>query len=169
MVLVIVLTRIITKHREKFIQIIKAAFRRFFPKMEHKIGSEKIENDIKNIFLAWDTLRTGNWKGPLLGTFLSLAFDSLAIFFLFIAVGISLGMLISGYGLPILFGKVAFIFPGGLGVIESTMTALFTSLGIPLAEATLVVLTYRLLSFWIPLITGFFVIPILDSQKISTE
>jgi len=54
--------------------------------------------------------------------------------------------------------------PGGVGVIESTMTALYTSLGVPYSVAVVVVLTYRVLSFWFPLVLGFPLILILEKQ-----
>ena len=86
-----------------------------------------------------------------------MAFDVLTLYFLFVAAGnnISLGVLLAGYGLPLLLGKVAFIIPGGVGVVESSMAVLYNGLGIPAATTAVVVLGYRLISFWVPSLAGF--------------
>lgn len=113
--------------------------------------------EANNLFDAWDTLWQGTWHRPAVGAFLNIAFDMLTLYFLFIAAGenISPGMLLAGYGLPLLLGKVAFFIPGGVGVVESSMVVLYTGLGVPQATAVVVVLGYRLISFWIPSLTGF--------------
>ena len=93
-----------------------------------------------------------------MGAVFNIAFDMLTLFFLFIAAGheVSLGVLLAGYGLPLLVGKMAFIIPGGVGVVEGSMTALYTGLGTPNAITVVVVLGYRLISFWLPSLFGFF-------------
>lgn len=63
-------------------------------------------------------------------------------------------MLITGYSIGVLFMAVA-ITPQGVGVVEGVMTAAFVSLGVPVARATIAVLAYRGISFWLPLLTGF--------------
>ena len=112
-------------------------------------------------------LLAGGWRGPLLGAALNVAFDMLTLYFLFIAARnrVSLGVLLTGYGLPLLMGKMAFMIPGGVGVIESTMAALYTGLGVPKSVAVVVVLAYRILSFWLPLLVGFPLILIMQSRK----
>ena len=113
--------------------------------------------DVENIFNAWDELWKGGWHLLILGAFLNVTFDMLTLYSLFLAVGshISFGMLLSGYALPILLGRIAFILPGGVGVIETSMAALYNSLGIPDNVAAVVVGSYRLISFWIPSLIGF--------------
>jgi len=116
------------------------------------------QKGVSNLFDAWDALwLQGAWIRPAEGAFLNMAFDVLTLYFLFVAAGnnISLGVLLAGYGLPLLLGKVAFIIPGGVGVVESSMAVLYTGLGIPPATAAVVVLAYRLISFWGPSLTGF--------------
>ncbi|GAP13692.1 conserved hypothetical protein [Longilinea arvoryzae] len=116
-----------------------------------------VRKGMENIFSAWDELRMGKWHRLMLGAFLNVFFDLLTLYFLFIAAGvqISLGVLLSGYALPLLLGRLAFILPGGVGVVESSMAGLYASLGIPDATAVVVVLAYRLISFWIPSLSGF--------------
>ena len=113
-------------------------------------------------------LLAGGWRGPLLGAVLNVAFDMLTLYFLFIAAGhqVSLGVLLTGYGLPLLLGKMAFFIPGGVGVIESTMIGLYNGLGVPDAVTVVVVLVYRVLSFWLPLLIGFPLIIILQKREV---
>ena len=107
-------------------------------------------------FSAWDTLRAGGWRGPALGAVLNIVFDMLTLYFLFVAAGhaVSPGVLLAGYGLPLLLGKVTFL-PGGVGIVEGTMAALYDGLGVPDGVTVVVVLTYRVLSFWLPTLLGF--------------
>jgi len=113
--------------------------------------------EASDLFGAWDALWQGAWHRPMVGAFLNVAFDLLTLYFLFVAAGenISLGVLLAGYGLPLLLGKVAFIIPGGVGVVESSMAVLYNGLGVPQTTTVAVVLSYRLISFWIPSLAGF--------------
>ncbi len=126
---------------------------------------DKVTESIQHLFSTWEYLIHTGWKGPLLGTSLNVIFDILTLFFVFMAAGkvISPFVLIAGYGLPWLFGRMAFIFPGGVGIIESTMVAMYISLGIESSLATVVVLTYRVISFWLPSIIGFLILPFLNN------
>ena len=124
---------------------------------------------LNELFNDWDSLLVGGWRGPLLGAILSVAFDMLTLYFLFIAANypISPDKLLTGYGLPLLLGKMAFFIPGGIGVVESTMTSLYISLGVPSSVAVVVVLSYRLISFWLPLLLGFPLILTLENHKVE--
>lgn len=100
-------------------------------------------------------LRHG-WHGPAAGAVLNIGSDIFTLYILFVAAGyrVSPGMLLAGYGLPLLVGRLPIV-PGGVGVVEATMTAIFIGLGAP-HDATLVAtLSYRLFSFWIPTLLGF--------------
>ena len=44
--------------------------------------------------------------------------------------------------------------PGGLGAVEAALVAGLTGIGIPTEIAVSVVLSYRLLTFWLPVIPG---------------
>src|SRR6185437_606201 len=46
------------------------------------------------------------------------------------------------------------ITPGGLGFVEAGLTATLVWAGVPAANATLAVLAYRLVSYWLPLVAG---------------
>lgn len=116
-----------------------------------------IRNAMDNIYEGLALLRHIGWIRPALGAGMNIGFDMLTLYFLFIAAGhaINPGILLAGYGLAFLLGKVAFLFPGGVGVIESGMTAVYASLGIPNSISVVVILGYRLFSFWLPSLLGF--------------
>ncbi|MFL7893323.1 MAG: YbhN family protein [Anaerolineales bacterium] len=127
---------------------------------------DRMEEKLGELFQSWDLLVAGGWHGPALGATINLVFDMLTLYLLFIAAGnpVSPAILLTGYGLPLILGKMAFIIPGGVGIIEGSMIALYSGLGVPGSIALVVVLTYRMLSFWLPLLLGFPIIWILQSR-----
>jgi uncharacterized protein (TIRG00374 family) len=60
---------------------------------------------------------------------------------------------IVGYGVSVLFSLIS-VLPAGIGVAEASLGAAFVSFGISGAVAAVVVLTYRILETWLPLVTG---------------
>lgn len=91
--------------------------------------------------------------------FLAHLLDITTLYILFRAFNqtIGLGTLVAGYAVGILFWVVS-ITPQGIGVVEGVMALTFTSLGISGAVATTVVLAFRSLTFWIPMLLGFFAV-----------
>jgi uncharacterized protein (TIRG00374 family) len=145
------------KNREGFTLIvvrITAYFARFLHKTYTPAPTEAL---INRIFAALEMLGNGGWQRPFFGAMIYTVFDMLTLYFFFIAAGYPVGpeILVVGYGLPLLLGKIAFLLPGGIGVVESTMAALYTGLGVPGSIAVVVVLSYRVFSFWIPTLIGF--------------
>jgi len=112
---------------------------------------------VKQFVATWHSLRKGKWQRPMLGAIANLIFDMLTVYFLFIAAGhyVSVGILFAGYGLPFILGRMAFMLPGGVGVIEAGMVAIYDSLKVPNAVSVVVILGYRLFSFWMPTLLGF--------------
>lgn len=149
------------KYREKSKVFGYQVVSKVFKLLRKTIDQKVINHEFDRLFNTWDTLLAGGWKDPLIGAGINILFDMTTIYFIFRGAGIAipLDILITGYGLPILFGKMAFIIPGGIGVIETTMIGLYTNLGVPLQAATIVVLVYRFISFWTPLLIGFVLIP----------
>lgn len=78
------------------------------------------------------------------------------------------GVLLAGYGMPLLLARIS-ILPGGLGVTEGSMVALYHALGVPTAVTVLVVLAYRLLSFWVPTFVGFPLIAYLQREHVRDD
>ena len=61
--------------------------------------------------------------------------------------------LFAAYGIANVLGVVPFT-PGGLGVIDSTAPLLLVSFGVTRSVATLGVLAWRLVNFWLPIPAG---------------
>lgn len=110
---------------------------------------------------AWRALRErhGLARTPV-GEMFAVAFDVLSLYLLFLAAGhtLGVGLLLAGYGLPLLAGKLTVV-PGGLGVVEGGMVAMYHALGVPAPTAVTVVLAYRVVSFWLPNLLGLTLIP----------
>jgi phosphatidylglycerol lysyltransferase len=70
---------------------------------------------------------------------------------------VSFEVLVAGYAMMMLFWVVSPT-PGGAGVVEGLMPVIFASLGVPISRATVISLAFRGLSFWIPLLVGFFLL-----------
>jgi uncharacterized protein (TIRG00374 family) len=151
------------RHRSRITELAVRLARRWATLRHRPYDPASTEASVARLFRAWDTLRTGGWRGPILGATLNTGFDMLTLYFLFVAAGhpVSLGVLLAGYGLPLLLGKVTFL-PGGVGVVESTMAALYHGLGVSNGVAVVVILIYRFFSFWLPLLIGFPLIPYLQ-------
>lgn len=130
----------------------------YFARIQHRpYNPAQTETSIGQIFSALDTLGKEGWKRPIFGAIVSASFDMFTLYFFFIAAGYAIEpeILIVGYGLPPLLGKMAFLLPGGVGVVESIMAALYTGLGVPGSIAVVVTLSYKIFSFWIPTVVGF--------------
>jgi len=64
------------------------------------------------------------------------------------------GLLVA-YGLAYVLAAIP-LTPGGLGVVEATLTSLLVGFGTPRGVATLGVVAYRLVNFWLPIPLGGF-------------
>jgi len=82
--------------------------------------------------------------------------DMLCLFFSLMAFGyvVNPGVLIFAYCVATLAGLISFI-PGGIGIVEGTMSLTLIGLGVPSTVAVFAVLLYRLLSFWLIMPVGF--------------
>lgn len=145
------------RNRDRALASVISISRRFSSLRRQPFDPSSATASTQNFFAAWDSLRSGAWKKTVAGALLSVLFDILTLYFLFLAAGhnVSPGVLLAGYGLPLLLGKVAFIVPGGVGVVEGSMVALYDNLGVPDPVTVVVVLGYRLISFWLPSLSGF--------------
>lgn len=128
-----------------------------------------VQTDIERLFNTWDTLRTGDWRRPVAGAVLTVALDMLTLYLIFMAAGhrVSPGILLAGYGLPLLLGRLS-ILPGGVGIVEGTMTVLYNGLGVPNPITVVVILAYRAISFWLPALLGFLLVPYLQHSSQRT-
>ena len=133
-------------------------FNRQWAALRHKpFDPQATINLVDEFFLTFATLGNGGWIRPLIGAVMNIGFDMAAFYFLFLAAGypIDLGDLVAGYGFPLAMGKLAFFFPGGVGVVEVSMLAVLNRLAVPSAIGVVVIMGYRLFSMWLPTIFGF--------------
>ncbi|MCB0210078.1 MAG: flippase-like domain-containing protein [Anaerolineae bacterium] len=87
---------------------------------------------------------------------------SMYVLFLAFQYPITFGPLVAGYSMAILFLIVSPT-PMGVGVVEGVTPLVLISLDVPAAVATVVVLAYRGLSFWLPMFIGFVLLQRLKS------
>lgn len=128
----------------------------FIARIRHKPENRPAaEAAVARLLGGWDALLQGGWRGPVLGALLNTGFDMLTLAFLFLAAGhgVNMAALVAGYGVPQLLGKLTVIL-GGIGVVEGGMIGLYDTLGVPRPTAVIVVLAYRLVSFWLPTLIG---------------
>ena len=116
-----------------------------------------ILNNIDRFYSGMELIGKSSWIKPIFGSFMNISFDMITLYILFIASGclVKPSILIAGYSLAFLLGRTVFIVPGGVGIIEGGMAAVYTNLGIPNSVSVAAVLSYRLISFYIPSILGF--------------
>jgi uncharacterized protein (TIRG00374 family) len=83
----------------------------------------------------------------------TLLISILLLVFLSFKAPISIGTLVAGFSVAYLFLIVSPT-PSGIGVVEGVMTLVLRSMYIPLGTAVLISLTYRGITFWLPLLFG---------------
>ena len=141
--------------------------RRRWARFRHRPPDEvSIAQTVGRVAEARRLLWPRGWHRPLLGATANVGFDIVTLYSLFLAArfDIAAGTLLAGYGLPLLLGLVAFL-PGGVGIVEGGMVALYAALGVPTSTAVLVVLVYRALSFWLPMLVGFLIATLLQRRS----
>jgi glycosyltransferase 2 family protein len=72
---------------------------------------------------------------------------------MFAAPHLPLAAVVGIYAVAVLAGVLSFL-PGGLGSTEAVMTALLAARGMPMAEAILLTITFRLMTLWFAVALG---------------
>lgn len=164
LVLLIVIASVIIafyglRHRDKLerliLGIVKKVNKIRFLKRKKDLTS--LQHTIDEFYDSMGLLKNRGWIKLGLGPMMNTLFDMLTLYLFYIAAGyyIQPSVLLAGYSLSFLFGRYAFFIPGGAGVVEGGMVAIFTNLGIPSNINVVAVLGYRFLSFWLPSLLGF--------------
>ena len=101
-------------------------------------------------------IKPRNWITPFL---LALSNKSILVLiltmtFLAFNVPFSIGTIIAGFSIGYLFLIVSPT-PSGIGIVEGVLTLALTSLRVQLGSAAVIVLAYRGITFWMPLLAGF--------------
>jgi len=78
------------------------------------------------------------------------------------------GIIVAGYAMGVLLSSVSII-PQGIGVVEGTMTLVFTSLGIASGAAIVITLAFRGLSLWLPLVPGFLLLRWIRASDVEPQ
>ncbi len=153
------------RHRAQLIGAVDRVTRVWDRLRRRRHDTGGVATAVGRVIEGWEMLRRGGWRGPAAGALLNTGFDILTLSMFFAAAGhaVGLGVLLTGYGLPLLLGRVSFL-PGGVGVVEGTMAAVYAGLGIPTSVTVVVTLAYRLVSFWLPLVLGLPIIAYLDRR-----
>ena len=94
------------------------------------------------------------WQATLLSAG-RLGFDYLCLLFSVFAVGAHPrpSLILLAYAVAGIIGLVP-ITPGGLGIVEASLSGLLIAAGLDGAQAVLATLAYRLASYWLPLMSG---------------
>ena len=138
--------------------------------LRKRVEPVKIEIAVAHLLEGWDALVQGGWRGAVLGAVVNIGGDMLTLGLLFLAAGnrMNAALLLAGYGVPQLVGKLTVIL-GGAGVVETAMVALYVLLGVPKPTAIVAVLGYRLFSFWLPTVIGIALVPVLGTRGEQTR
>ncbi|VVB93535.1 Lysylphosphatidylglycerol synthase TM region [uncultured archaeon] len=92
-------------------------------------------------------------------SFLGWIFDILAIYAVFLSLGethIHISVLIITYTISMMSGWLPLFLPGGLGIVDGTMAALFIFSGVPAEIAIVATWLYRLVNYWLNTLLGGF-------------
>jgi uncharacterized protein (TIRG00374 family) len=162
----VILSVILLLARNDWLEALAQRVGRLLKRIRPSLNETVLLDIVKRAEATWDTIKSGGWVRPAACSLMVLIFDLLCLRYSFLAAGESLkiSLLLAGYGVPILLGRASFL-PGGIAVIEVAMAALYGGLGVPASTAVVAVLTYRLISFWLPTAVGIPIAITLQSRK----
>jgi hypothetical protein len=92
----------------------------------------------------------------------------LALVFLAFKIPISIGTIIACFSISSLFVIISPT-PAGIGVVEGALTLALTSMYISLEDAAVITLSYRGITFWIPLLFGMISLRVLERAGIRSD
>jgi glycosyltransferase 2 family protein len=152
--------------RNDWMKAISKGTSRFVKRFRPRWDASGLHATVDSASAMWEQMRRGGWLLPASCSLMVLTFDLLTLRYAFLATGHSLHLtlLLAGYGVPLLLGRASFL-PGGIGVVEVAMAALYGGLGVPASAAVVAVLAYRLISFWLPAVLGIPIAVVLQSPR----
>ena len=92
----------------------------------------------------------------------------LMVAFLSFEVEFSAGTLIGGFAIAYLFLVVSPT-PSGIGVVEGILPLALSSLRVPWSQAVVITLTYRAITFWVPMGVGALAFRLLHITRVQTS
>lgn len=155
------------KNHEKLGRVILKIAAKLNTRRKQKYDLHELESNISAFSNGVMRLRKKGLVKMGIGSFANILFDMLTLYIFFVASGhmVKPSVLIAGYTLAFLLTRAAIIVPGGVGITESSMAAVFASLGVQNHITIIVVIGYRLASFWFPSLIGFAAIPYLNKTS----
>ena len=88
--------------------------------------------------------------------------------FLAFKIPLSAGTLFAGFALAYLFMIVSPT-PAGIGFVEGVVTLTLVSMTVPVGAAAVVILGYRAITFWLPLLVGMLAMQRISAKTSSVE
>lgn len=139
---------------------------RIAPKVRQKTISPEVIS--KRIDRFYDDLKNLGRKSPLPFLFFSfsrvvLDVATLGCCFIAFSFPISIGVLVTGYGLILALSGLGAL-PGGLGLAEASAAVIYARLGVPGSVAIAAALAFRLTTFWLIRLVGFVNFQILEAR-----
>lgn len=118
--------------------------------------ANRFYDDIEDAIVLMKDSSKRSLMVPLLHAMLNEAINLVILFVIMLAFGVqmSYGGVVAVYSASILFFIVSPT-PGGLGFVEGTLVLIMTGLEVTLHQATVVMLAYRGITFWLPFVLGF--------------
>jgi uncharacterized protein (TIRG00374 family) len=131
-----------------------------------KVDVEKVEQRISEFRCNMQNYKNVPLWEIVLASYAKVILDvaTLGAAFYMFGYPISLGQLLIGYGLILLFSGTASL-PGGLGMTEASTPVIFYWLGVPGSVALAAGLIYRLIAFWLVRFVGFICWQVLEFEK----
>jgi hypothetical protein len=128
----------------------------YFASKDINEGIMHIKNNYKKLWLT------------IFHVFLIELIEIMILYYLFLAFGYPIypGVLLTVYAVSVLFSVIS-ITPGGVGFVEAAMIVALTSLSIPVELSAVVVFSYRLLTYWVPFVIGYFSFRSFNQEKIN--
>jgi uncharacterized protein (TIRG00374 family) len=90
----------------------------------------------------------------------------LTLIFLAFKVPISIGTIIACFSIGYLFVIISPT-PAGIGVVEGALTLALTSMYISLDDAAIITLSYRGITFWLPMLFGMLSLRVLEKVGVK--
>lgn len=141
-------------------RLVDRALRRFAP--HRRPTRSKLIRFQHNVNVGFDFLlqRPHEMLGPTFYIVLDWVFTLLVLYTSFMAIGVPIAMshVIAGFAIGMFF-SIASLVPGGLGIMEGSMAAVFVSLGVQFEQAVVAILIYRAAYYGLPILASLLVAP----------
>jgi hypothetical protein len=136
-------------------EIVHRSLRRFLPhRKPRRLKLLRFQRNL-NAGLEFLLERPHEMLAPTLYIVLDWIFTLLVLHTAFVAIGhpLKVGYIIAGFAIGMFFSIVSLV-PGGLGVLEGSMTAVFASLDVPFERAVVAILIFRVTYYVLPLLAS---------------